>query len=72
MYGTLKKRKKKLKNSKIWVFFQAIALFLCILIPSIEIFLDGIIDWADYLFYGIFGLSFIGYIICDDKIIVVY
>ena len=60
--GSLKKRQKKQRKSKIWVIFRAICLCCPLVFFSIEIFLDGVFDWADYLFIGIFVSIFIGYI----------
>lgn len=59
--GTFKEKKKKKSLNKLEI-CEGIVMLVAIFFTSFEIFFDGVIDWADYLFYGIFGLSFIGYI----------
>ena len=60
--GTLKKRKKKLINSKIWVICQGIVLCGSIFIPFMEELLNGVLDLGDYIFIGLISLIFIGYL----------
>ena len=55
--------KKKKKSSNILEICEGIVMLVAIFFTSAEIFFDGVIDWADYFFIGLFSLSFIGYII---------
>ncbi len=60
--GTLKGKEKKKKTFKILEICEGIFILLMMILTSAEPFLDGVIDWADYFFIGLFSLMIIGFL----------
>jgi len=57
--GTLEeKQKKQKKTSKLFI-CELIIMLILMVFTFVEVLLDGVFDWGDYLFYGCIGLMVI-------------
>ena len=57
--GTLEERKKKTKRSKMPEILQLICMSVVLLLSTAEAFFDGVFDWGDYIFIGLFSFLFL-------------
>ena len=60
--GTLEEKQKKNKKSTIFEIFEGIIMIFALSFTFIEVLLDGVFDWGDYIFIGFVSLIIVGYL----------